>query len=117
MDPERSAVHRRQNLDFARVADAKASHQPMLYELLDRSEHIFGCIAFEKKEIALGIVLRLGHLAAIELMRVGYDQALPRLAINLAQLRDRHQPRRDYVFEDAAGPDRRQLVAIAHQQQ
>ena len=117
MCSERAAVHRRQNLDVARVADAEASHQPMLHKLLDGGDHVLGRVALEKKEVALGVVLRLDHLAAIEPMGIGDDQALPRLPMDLAQVRHRHQSRRDHVLEHAARPDRWQLVAVADQQQ
>ena len=51
------------------------------------AEHVLGRGAFEEEEIALRLVLGHRHLAAIQPMRVGDDQALARLAIDLAAIR------------------------------
>ena len=67
---ERAAIHRGQHLDFARVSDAEAAHQPILHQLFDRAEDVLGGIAFEEKEIALRVVLRNRHLAPIQPMRI-----------------------------------------------
>ena len=66
MGAERPAIHRRQHLDFARVAQLEAiAEQPMLHQLLDGRDDVLRRAALEEKEIALGIVGGLGHLAAV----------------------------------------------------
>ncbi len=118
MSAERPAIHRREHLDFARVAQFEAiAEEAMLHQLLDGRDDVFRRAALEEKEIALGIVGGLGHLAAVQPMGVGDDQARARLAIDLAELDHRHQPRGDHVLEHAARTDRGQLVAVANQQQ
>src|SRR4029077_10646119 len=50
---ERTAIHRSQNLDLARIADSKTPDDALLHQLLDSRDYVFGGVALKEEKVAL----------------------------------------------------------------
>ena len=75
-------------------------------------------VGLDEVEIAPGLGAgQVGHLAAVDPVRAGDDPAGRRLAEDLGQPHHRHRPRTDQVRQHLAGPNRRELIHVAHHQQ
>src|SRR5439155_6853208 len=113
---EPAAVHRAQHLDVANGVEAEALRDALFHERQDLAHAVFGVGRLDEIEIAALDRVQLGHLAAIDAMRIGDDTATRRLPENFGEAYDRHGARSDDVGQDLPRADGRQLIDVAHQQ-
>jgi hypothetical protein len=113
--PRRAAVHRAQGLHIAARVQAEFRRDTARDEVDDQLGGLFGVVTAEPEEVAEAA--ERGLVPGVDPVRVDHDPGLLGLPEDLRQPHHRQRPGGEHVAQHLAGPDRRQLVDVADQEQ
>ena len=109
-------MHGRDDLHFIDGIEPEATGDSLGHQVLDEVQGLLGRGALDEEEVtAAALFLEDRHLAPVDPVGVHHDEAFTGLAEDLGEAHHVDRPGTDYVAEHAAGPHRRELVHVAHQ--
>ena len=111
---EVALVHGREHLDIERREPVPA-RQAGDHQIADGLRCLRRIVLFKEEEVARvgGPVARLGHLASVNAVGIGDDEALRGLAKDFVEANHGNGARGDGIAENHAGAHGRELVLIA----
>ena len=110
---DHAAFHRSEDLDVLEPMKMVFFRKFRGHELDDGAEDFFGCFLVQKLKITLGVIGDVRELSVVDFVGVGDDEGTRGLAEDLGEACHAGFAGGEKVFENIAGADAGELVAIA----